>query len=196
MARPRQVSDRRILEVARDVFLEHGPGVSTQVIADEVGLSQPALFKRFGTKRELMLQSLMSPVNDAWFTSLGGPADPDTPARDQLQQRMQLLLAFFLKQAPAIGVLKASGIDLHEVLAGFDEAPPVRVRRELAEWMQRMHQDGLFARAPFDSLALVLMASIQGRVMLEHVANMSVPPDYLDDVLDLFWRRLAPEESP
>ena len=58
MVRPRLFSDAEILQVARRCFLEHGPAVSTTVIASEVGLSQAALFKRFGTKQNLMLLAL------------------------------------------------------------------------------------------------------------------------------------------
>ena len=62
-ARPRQISDEEILEGACACFLEHGPGVSTQVIADRLGISQPALFKRFNTKEELMISALLPPMN-------------------------------------------------------------------------------------------------------------------------------------
>ena len=62
MGRPRTVSDDVILEAARAVFLEQGPGASTQSIADRLSVSQAALFKRFGTKRDLMIAALMPPV--------------------------------------------------------------------------------------------------------------------------------------
>ena len=45
--RPRQFSDDELLQTARRCFLEHGPGVSTGLIAEELGVSQAALFKRF-----------------------------------------------------------------------------------------------------------------------------------------------------
>jgi AcrR family transcriptional regulator len=47
--------------------MEHGYGVTGQVIADKVGLSQPALFKRFGTKQELFMQALSPPDSSSWF---------------------------------------------------------------------------------------------------------------------------------
>ena len=58
MARPRQVSDVQILEAARACFLEHGASVSTTVIAKRLGVSQAALFKRFGTKEDLLVAAL------------------------------------------------------------------------------------------------------------------------------------------
>ena len=44
MARPRQVSDEQILEAARSCFLEHGPAVSTTVIAKRLGISGQGSF--------------------------------------------------------------------------------------------------------------------------------------------------------
>ena len=67
MARPRTVTDDKILGTARACFLSHGPAISTARIAEAVGLSQAALFKRFGSKQELMLRALMPPSEPAWL---------------------------------------------------------------------------------------------------------------------------------
>jgi AcrR family transcriptional regulator len=48
----------QVLEAARDVFAEHGlSGASTDEIARKAGISQPYLFRLFGTKKELFLAS-------------------------------------------------------------------------------------------------------------------------------------------
>lgn len=45
---------RRILEVARELFMKRGyRAVTTREIADEVGVTQPALYHHFGGKEEL-----------------------------------------------------------------------------------------------------------------------------------------------
>jgi AcrR family transcriptional regulator len=45
---------QRILEVARELFMTRGyRGVSTRVIAENVGVTQPALYHHFGGKEEL-----------------------------------------------------------------------------------------------------------------------------------------------
>ena len=58
MARPQQIADDQLLQVAREVFLEHGPNVSTTLIAERAGVSQATLFKRFGNKSCLMFGAL------------------------------------------------------------------------------------------------------------------------------------------
>ncbi|MEZ6127616.1 MAG: TetR/AcrR family transcriptional regulator [Planctomycetaceae bacterium] len=71
MARPRTISDDQILQTARDCFLEHGPSVATDVIAERLGVSSQALFKRFHSKHELMLAAI-APERPARLDSAGG----------------------------------------------------------------------------------------------------------------------------
>ena len=58
----RKTADQRreeILVVALEEFGEHGlHGTSTDTIADKAGVSQPYLFRLFGTKKELYLESV------------------------------------------------------------------------------------------------------------------------------------------
>jgi len=62
----RQTADERrvtVLEAARHEFAQHGlHGASTDAIARTAGISQPYLFRLFGSKKELFLA-----VNDACF---------------------------------------------------------------------------------------------------------------------------------
>jgi AcrR family transcriptional regulator len=62
----RQTADARreaVIEAARHEFARHGlHGASTEVIARAAGISQPYLFRLFGSKKELFLA-----VNDACF---------------------------------------------------------------------------------------------------------------------------------
>src|SRR2546423_461726 len=62
VAAERKTADQRreeILVAALDEFAEHGlHGTSTDVIARKAGVSQPYLFRLFGTKKELYLESV------------------------------------------------------------------------------------------------------------------------------------------
>jgi AcrR family transcriptional regulator len=62
----RQTAEARraaVLEAARHEFARHGPdGASTDAIARRAGISQPYLFRLFGSKKELFLG-----VNEACF---------------------------------------------------------------------------------------------------------------------------------
>ena len=49
----------QILEAAVQVFAERGyEGASTDVIAQHAGISQPYLFRLFGTKRDLIIATV------------------------------------------------------------------------------------------------------------------------------------------
>jgi AcrR family transcriptional regulator len=50
---------RQVVEIAREEFAVHGlHGTSTERIAERVGVSQPYLFRLFGTKKQLFLASV------------------------------------------------------------------------------------------------------------------------------------------
>jgi AcrR family transcriptional regulator len=53
MARPTTINDELLLKTARDVFLRRGLRATTAEIAEEAGVSQGILFKRFGSKQAL-----------------------------------------------------------------------------------------------------------------------------------------------
>jgi len=58
-----------ILEAARDAFASTGfHGTSTETIAERAGISQPYLFRLFGTKKELFVASLRRCFREALET--------------------------------------------------------------------------------------------------------------------------------
>ena len=196
MARPRQVSDEDILSAARTVFLEHGPSASTQSVADAVGLSQPALFKRFGTKAEMMLKALLPKRGPEWMLWVESGPVAGVDGRDQLVELLTRVNAFFTEFAPCFGMLHASGIAHNDVMARFDEPPPRRAHRLISEWLERAADMGLMRPSSFNSVALALIGAVHSRVMLEHMVQLPVPADFLDTVVDVYWATLSPEESP
>ena len=71
-ATPRKTAEERreqILEAALTEFADHGyEGASTDVIARAVGISQPYLFRLFGTKKGLYLASAERCLSDTYET--------------------------------------------------------------------------------------------------------------------------------
>ena len=71
-ATPRKTADERreqILDAALTEFADHGyEGASTDVIARAVGISQPYLFRLFGTKKGLYLASAERCLSDTYET--------------------------------------------------------------------------------------------------------------------------------
>ncbi len=195
MGRPRQVSDDRILEVARACFLEHGPGVSTTVIAEQLGLSQAALFKRFRTKEALMLAALSPRAEPKWVSLVEGGPD-DRPLREQLVEIATQVLEFLEGLVPCIAVLRASGIDLDRVRSLKGESPPVRSHRLLVRWFERALARGLVAPGDAESMATAFFSPLQFRAFLHHLhgeALFRTPSrEFSERIVDVLWRGIDP----
>ena len=93
--RPKKISNEDILEVVRRCILEQGSGVSTQVIADHLGISQATLFKRFGTKIKLLQAALVLPHKATIFLNKLEAPPTEAPFREQLIGLCMDMLSFF-----------------------------------------------------------------------------------------------------
>lgn len=195
MARPRQVSDEQILEAARRVFIEHGPAVSTSVVAKEVGVSAAALFKRFGTKEQLMLRAL-TPDPQVMFALLSAPPSRDRPIREQLIELATALNEVLRRVLPAVMVLRNADLDVKKLLHQGAEPPPVTMHRLMTQWLARAQEFHLLRTDTSPStMAYCLMGAVQSRAMLTHLANgtPAFDPDYFNEVMDILFKGLEPE---
>lgn len=171
MARPSLHSDQELLEVARSTFLELGPGVSTQVIAERAGVSQATLFKRFGSKDTLLVRALRPPECPP-FAALLDEGPDKRPFAAQLREVLGEMDRFFVEMAPAIGLLRSLGRDHAEDLLDYDEPPPLRAHRSLSAWLARATERGLLREIDHDAAALMLMGSFHSRHFLGFVLGL------------------------
>jgi AcrR family transcriptional regulator len=199
MARPRTVSDEEILDAARAVFLEQGPGASTQLIADQLGVSQAALFKRFGTKKCLMIAALSPPPVPPFALSLATGPEADRDIQEQLREIAANVMQFFTGMVPRLSCLRAAGVPPEELLARFDVPPPMIAHQALCAWLSRgMEQDQIRSTEPAP-LAYALLGSLHMRVFISHLTRRPLPPEvltqYPTDVVDALWDGIKPPES-
>jgi len=200
MGRPRTVSDDTILEAARAVFLEQGPSASTQSIADRLNLSQAALFKRFGTKQDLMIEALMPKGIIPAFTEIvaKGPA-LDVPLEEQLRAIGREFVLFFKAMVPCLMVLKSSGVEFDDVLARFDEPPPVMARNGLVAFFSRAMDAGLARRADPLAAATSFLGAFHMHSFMSFVTDDVMTDEALltfsDAVVDVVWHGIAPKEA-
>jgi AcrR family transcriptional regulator len=196
MARPRQVSDAEILETARRCFLEQGPSVSTDVIAGKLGVSSQALFKRFGSKQELMLAAIRPPAVPPWTATLeAGPNDQ--PIRIQLAAIVEEVSVYFAEMARRMSLVRWSGVPIEELLREYDPPPPQIGIRALARWLERAHQKQLIRATDFQSVATALLGSLHAPVFLAEVLQQQQTAQsrkaYVTEVVNLFARGLEPD---
>ena len=199
MVRPRQFSDAEILEGARRCFIEHGPAISTNHIADEVGVSQATLFKRFGTKHELMLAALCPRPNMDFLRRVeAGPTD--APMHTQLLDMATHMALMFDRMLPCLMTLWASGTNPHDMFPDPEQAPPVRARRALGAFFGKAQAEGRMAPGDTEALALVFIGAVKEaafqRHMLRDAAPKPEPVDYAKTLVHAFWHGTQPAVTP
>ncbi len=196
MARPREVTDEAILEAARKVFLEQGPGVATSVIAKELGVSAPALFHRFGSKRALMIAAL-KPSRAPEL--LDGGFDAAVPVDEQLLSIATRFVAFFLSMSREMATLAAAGITPSEIFVSYEgEPPPILTLRRLATWFAEAQSAGRVREGDTVAMAMAFMGGVQAPNFLRMTcgahAPLQISPDhYLPQFVGFFARGVALE---
>lgn len=200
MGRPKQQSDEEILKVAKECFVLQGPGVSTTVIAERAGISQASLFKRFGTKEELMIRALIPYDRPPWTEQVEKGPDPnrdDLP--EQLLEITRLLWTFIKDMTPRISALRASGVPFECFCKRFKTPPPIHGQRAIANWFRIAEQQGRILGSNPDHLALILTSALHGRCFFKHTLGQRFTKQddeaYLESLADLLWKSIAPKNE-
>ena len=198
MARPRSISDDQILQTARECFLQHGPSVATEVIAEKLGVSAQALYKRFHSKNDLMIAA-MAPSDQADWIPVVEAGPDERPLAEQLEQILYQLAEFFVDISRRMSVLRFSGIDFKQLLEGYEEAPPLRDIRVLSGWLDRAAKQGLIRNVDFKAAAMLMLTSMHGPAMLtdmlgEHPTGHS-REEYVAFMVELLMHGMVPRIS-
>jgi AcrR family transcriptional regulator len=195
MARPRQVSDEQIRDAMRASVLEHGPAVSLDLVARQLSVTSPALLKRFGSRRQLMLAALRPPDDGPWYQQLAsGPSA--RPLTGQLEEIINQTYALISQTMPCVIALRESGIPPSEIYAKGRTPPLIRGVRAITEWLERAHALGLVANQGLETAATALLGAISTRAMSAHLLkrpwSQRQQAEYAVELSQLFSRALAP----
>lgn len=167
MARPRQISDERLLEIARQVFLEHGAAASVDLVAERAGISAPAIFRRFGTKDRLFAEAMRPPEDIPPFVRLL----EDTEGLEQLSSGRLYDIACaayaFMKEVAPLSM---------QVWAAHADAPPPLVAFDrLVQILRERIAEGRFPVCDPEAFALMFFGAIYSLAILHTLQND--PPD-------------------
>lgn len=194
MARPRLISDEQILATMRACVLEHGPQVSLDVVAGRLNVTPPALLKRFGSRRELMLKALRPPENVEVMARLVAPPD-DRPLSVQLEDMLGGLWDFLAEVVPCVMALRESGIP-HDEIFDVRRDSPARFIKALHGWLEKAAAKGLVEAHGLETAATALLGAVQTRVFTAHMMKQPLTSrarrEYLGDLTQFFTRALAP----
>lgn len=193
MSRPRTVSDAQVLEAARRCFVEQGPQCPISKVASLVGVSPPALFKRFGSKRALLLAALMPTEPPRWVTQLAEGPD-ERSLVEQIREVADRALRFFDEIAPVLATLRSAGIEPREIMQRFQEPPPVLAIAGLAGWLERCHKRGLVRAVDFRLTALSFVGAMHSKGFLTYALGATPAgaerDTYAAAVADLYTQAL------
>lgn len=176
--------------------LELGPSVSTNMIASRIGMSQAALFKRFGTKEKLILAALSRPQmmtgNPVAALLMAGPTQ--APIRDQLIDIGTSILTVMRKLVPCMAMLHAAGIDPREEMS-HDMAPPIQGRKLLTAWLQQAMDQGRIRSMDPHIMAVGFLGMLKARpfreVILGDTGLECSDTIYVTQLVDQMWSGIA-----
>jgi hypothetical protein len=189
--RPQTKSDDEILSVARKVFFEKGTNASVQMIADEVGLSQPALFKRFGTKKELIRNALCDAPTPPWFKLVEKSPD-DRQIKEQLKEIIIGIHTFFNTLHPIFKMMQSSGINPRELLQNGENKPLPEIGRDkLTKWLEECYVNDLIKKINFRITATQILGTIKFE-SFNHLISCKTPTcdtftledDYVNELIE------------
>jgi len=192
MPRPQTKSDDEILSAAREVLLERGPSASLTAIARAVGLSQPAISQRFGSREALVLRALTPRRLSRWLAAVRvAPADGD--ARETLLLLGTEALEVLREAVPCLLTLRVSRVDIPP-LAGDGPAPHEAVEAAVVGWFAKAADAGALSPGNAEARATAFIGALQAHAMRDWISNGPELPaaTVARSLVDVLWTGLAP----
>jgi AcrR family transcriptional regulator len=197
MPRPRLVSDDEIRSAVRRGVLEQGPQVSLELIAERLGVTTPALFKRFGSRNALLLSSLALPEHPRFIELLEAGPDADRPFETQLHEIIEAHMQFLDECWPCMAALRESGIPKEQLKELLGKGPLIKAVHLLAAWLDRAKKLGLTDVPSSEQVAMAIFGAGHMPIMIRHMSKLmgGTPPGidgYTRMVARLISRGLGP----
>lgn len=194
MARPRQISNEQILSAMRTAVMSDGPTVSLEQVASGLGVTAPALLKRFGSRDALLIEALRPPDRPEWVELLIAGPTPTPDFRTQMLDIFVRMSEFMSQVVPCMMALRESGIS-HERIFTPDRRPPEVAIKGIKHWLDKAHELGLTESKDSETTAFAILGSLQTRAFFAHVVRKNFSPAserrYLEQLADMFCRALG-----
>lgn len=193
--RPRRVTDEQLLIAARAEFLVHGSRASVPRIAATAGVSEAAVFKRFGSKSALLHAAVTQATEQGFTGTL-----PPRLTRKSMERLALALLDHFDTIVPMVLMsmmhMERGAVPLP--LQG-EEPAPVRgvnlLSRYFAEQAAAGHIRPMTTRVLAHMFAGTLWHFSFVRVALNVRPTPAVPTeDFVRDLVSLLWPGVRPHK--
>ncbi|MBC1223849.1 TetR/AcrR family transcriptional regulator [Nostoc sp. UCD121] len=209
MARVPKITNQQILEAARQVFLQQGFGASTLEIAQQAGISEASIFKRFSTKEELFFAAMGIPEKPVWVSELESLSGKGNLKENLINICLQIM-EFYREVLPQIVMLRSRGNAFPEL--GGKEPRPIQDFKALTAFLEyEINQNRLRPCDP-QTVAHILLGSLMNYVFLEQISSQkSIKKDilliksylnsedrgtevsaFIQNFVDIIWQGIAP----
>ena len=197
MSRPRKVTDDEILSAAAQIFEEGGLNASTEKIANAIGISQPALFKRFGTKKALSFRAVLHSLNQNLECYLSEISYDERPFDIQLIEMCERAIAFLHTQMPKIRLMQGLGVDLLRRAVPHDDIPPIRHHRHMTAWFQAAIDSNHIEHDSASGLAAQFLGAMIAHIHLSEFgeAQHKTAKDYAVVVANTLLHGISPRKE-
>ncbi|MBN3894963.1 MAG: TetR/AcrR family transcriptional regulator [Nostoc sp.] len=212
MARIPRITNQQILEAARQVFLQQGFGASTLEIAQQAGISEASIFKRFSTKEELFFAAMGIPEKPLWVNELESLCGKGNLKENLINICLQIM-EFYRQVLPQIMMLRSRGNAMPEL--GSKEPRPMLDVKVLTAFLEREINQGRLCPCDPQTVAHILVGSVMNYVFLEQMSSQVSMPTaelaigtYLNfgypatgvsvfilSLVDIVWQGIAPSQD-
>jgi AcrR family transcriptional regulator len=185
MGRSRVITDKQILEAAREIFLAEGFGASTVEIARRAGVSEGSIFKRFATKEKLFFAAMREGSTPQWVRDLNsiiGQGD----LKQNLVGLSYQVIEFLREFVPRIVMAQSKGT-ISPDLVGLDEPPLSRDLKALTVFFCEEMKLGRIRAGNPEIPARILLGALTSHVLMEQMDISPTKPEspgYLEELID------------
>ena len=191
MGKPQEERKKEIVQATMDLTAEVGiKKVTTQAIADKVGIAQPTVFRHFKT-REAIFAAVISWISENLFKAISMGMNTNAPADQKLHTLLQRQLCFISKHRAIPKVLFSDLLHLEspKLKAALQEVMSSYMKRVIQLLNEGIEQ-GLFREElDADETARYITAMIQGLVLRWSIYEFSFS---LEHEADSVWGFLQP----
>ncbi|WP_375511377.1 TetR/AcrR family transcriptional regulator [uncultured Nostoc sp.] len=208
MGRTSRITNQQILEAARQVFLQQGFGASTLEIAQQAGISEASIFKRFSTKEELFLAAMVIPEKPLWVSELESLCGKGNLKENLIKVCIQIM-EFQREVLPLIMMLRSRGNALPEL--GGKEPKPMQEVKVLTAFLEREINQGRLRPCDPQTVAHILIGSLMNYVFVEQISSkLTIPTTelplnsgdfptevslFVQSLVDIVWQGIAPSQD-
>ena len=191
---PKIIADMQIFQAVMEVVAERGyTGATTRQIAECAGVSEVTLFRKYGSKAELVKRAINALVEQSEFEAA---TQYTSDIRADLLRVLTAYQETVLQHERFFFVLFAELRQTPEMVDSFSQ--PLGLFQSIGKLLARYQSEGVLkAEYPLHSVACLLGPLLYFSMVAHSVGGTSMPPMEIEPVVDNFlYGRYASIQTP